>query len=425
MSNDNNNFPSKERQLALDILYSSLKGKKIDIAFEEISSIFVNDPKVRLNQVYNLVYGVARRHFAISAYIDTKIKNPLPEKANLIIEIAIYELAYNKSSKNYAVISDALKLADFLKLTRFKPVINAVIRRFDDDIENGIKLILSQKQVPEHIFKEINKTFKEESLRVMDNFLGTSPLFLSVNTILTNKEDLYAKFKEVGIDSEIINSHGCSAIKTSDSRIFGTKEFQEGFFIIQDLSSQIAVKLLKPYSGMKMLDVCSAPGGKAISAAIQAQDNADITAIDISTSRLFKVHENINRMNIKSINVLIADFMEKEFESEIFDRIFIDPPCSSLGVMGRHPDVLWKKTEKTIKDLSVIQLKLLLRSMELLKKGGRLVYSVCTFTQAETADVINQALSINKGFQKAEEFIYTIPNELGMDGLFISVLEKK
>lgn len=425
MFNSNNQLPSKERQLTLDILYSSLKGRKLDKAFEEIVSVFENDPQVRLNQVYNLVYGVARRHFSISSYINTKIKKPLPEKANLIIEIAIYELAYNRSSKNYAVISDALKLADLLKLTKYKPVINAILRRFDDDIENSIKSISSQKQVPEHLFNEIKKTFKDKSSVVMDKFLNPSPLFLSINTILINKEDLLSILKEDDIEAEVITYNDYCAIKTSDSRIFETKEFKEGFFLIQDLSSQVAVDLLRPYSGMKMLDVCSAPGGKAISAAIKAKDMADITAIDISTSRLFKVHENIKRMKIKSIKVLMADFMEQEFDPESFDRILIDPPCSSLGVMGRHPDVIWKKTEQTIKDLSVIQLNILIRSMDLLKKGGRLVYSVCTFTQTETVDVINQALSVNMDFKKAGEFIYTIPNDLGMDGLFIAVLEKK
>lgn len=425
MSSNKHHLPSKERQLALDILYSSLKGRKLDKAFEEIVSVFENEPGIRLNQVYNLVYGVARRHLLIRSYINTKIKNPLPEKANLIIEIGIYELAYNKSSKNYAVISDALKLADYLKFTKYKSVINAILRRFDEDVENNIKHLLSQKQLPEHIFNEIKKTFKDKASMVMNNFLNPSPLFLGINTVLTNTEELLSVLKKEGIDAEIINYDDFSTIKTFDSRIFGTREFKDGLFLIQDLSSQIAVNLLRPYSGMKMLDICSAPGGKAISSAIKAKDMADITAIDISTSRLFKLHENIKRMKTNSIKVLMADFMEQGFDPESFDRIFIDPPCSSLGVMGRHPDVIWKKTEKTIKDLSVIQLNILLQAMKLLKKGGRMVYSVCTFTQTETIDVINQALSINMDFKKAEEFIYTIPNDLGMDGLFIAVLEKK
>ena len=103
----------------------------------------------------------------------------------------------------------------------------------------------------------------------------------------------------------------------------------------------------------------------------------------------------------------------------------MDPPCSALGVMGRNPDVTWKKSPQLIKELSSLQLSMLLRAMDLLKKGGKMVHSVCTFTQLETTDVINNALSKNGNFRKINDPLYTIPNNLGMDGLFIAVLEKK
>ena len=427
-------MPSKERQLALDILHTALGGRKLDRVFEDTASIFENDTKTRMNQVYNLVYGVARRHFSLSAYIDSKVREKLPIKANLILEIGLYELAFNKSSKDYAVISDALKLADFLNFKKYKPVINAVLRRFADDMENGVKSLLSQKQVPAYVFDEMKKTFGDNATRIMHDLMAPSPLFLSVNTILVTPGELISLFKNQGIDVEKVNfeikekdgsSHSFSTLRTFEGKIFKTPEFEKGLFMIQDFSSQIAVELLGSFSDMKMLDICSAPGGKAITAAIKASDKANITAIDISSSRLFRVHENINRMNIKSINVISADFIEHDFKPESFDRIFLDPPCSALGVMGRNPDVTWKKSPQLIKELSSLQLSMLLRAMDLLKKGGKMVHSVCTFTQLETTDVINNALSKNGNFRKINDPLYTIPNNLGMDGLFIAVLEKK
>jgi 16S rRNA (cytosine967-C5)-methyltransferase len=433
--NTHKNFPSKERQLAVDILYAAFGGRKLDRSFEDTVAVFEKDTKTRINQVYNLVYGVARRHHALNAYIDTKVKKEkLPIKAGLILEIGLYELAFNTSSKSYAVISDALKLADFLQLPKFKPVINAVLRRFADDLDAGVKSILSQKQLPAYIFDEIKNTFGDDATKVMQNLLEPSPMFLTVNTLLTDTKKLILSLAEQGIVAvdgkfETKSSAGAGAagspgvagsfdyIKTTDSKIFKTPEFEKGMFMVQDLSSQIAVTLLKPFEGMNMLDVCTAPGGKAIYSAILAKDNAKIKAVDISSSRLFRVHENIKRMNVKSIEVLAADFMEHNFGEERFDRIFLDPPCSALGVISRNPDVTWKKSGQAIKDLAVIQTGMLSKAMGLLKPGGRLVYSVCTFTQLETTDVI-------KKIAKASETILTIPNDVGMDGLFVAVLEK-
>ncbi|MCX6113101.1 MAG: hypothetical protein NTY22_07485, partial [Proteobacteria bacterium] len=171
------NLPSKERQLALDILYSALGGRKLDRVFEDTASIFENDTKTRMNQVYNIVYGVARRHLSLNAYIDSRVKEKLPAKANIILEIGLYELAFNRSSKDYAVISDALKLADFLDLTKYKSVINAVLRRFADNPDNGIKALLSQKQVSSYVFDEMKRTFGDHATKIMHDFLNPSPLF--------------------------------------------------------------------------------------------------------------------------------------------------------------------------------------------------------------------------------------------------------
>ena len=453
-SNTHKNFPSKERQLAVDILYAAFGGRKLDRAFEDTVAVFEKDTKTRINQVYNLIYGVARRHHALAAYIDTKVKKEkLPIKANLILEIGLYELAFNTSSKSYAVISDALKLADFLQLPKFKPVINAVLRRFADDLDAGVKGILSQKQLPAYMFEEIKNTFKDDAPKVMQNLFEQSPMFLTVNTLLTEPKKLILSLAEQGITavdgkfevkSSVVGTGPAGTagtafagtadsagvvgsfdyIKTTDSKIFKTPEFEKGMFMVQDLSSQIAVILLKPFEGMNMLDICTAPGGKAIYSAILAKDNAKIKAVDISSSRLFRVHENIRRMNVKSIEVVTTDFMEHDFGAERFDRIFLDPPCSALGVAARNPDVTWKKSGQVIKDLSAIQFNMLSRAMGLLKPGGRLVYSVCTFTQAETTDVINKVMTLDKEVEQVIEPFYTIPNTIGMDGLFTAVFHK-
>ena len=409
------NNPSKERIVVLEILESAFNGKKIDRCFASYRSL----SDLRFNQVYNLVNGVARRHFMLEAYVSSKVKKQPPLLIKLILEIGLYELSFNSSAKNYAVVSDCLKLAEHKKLPKFKGLINAILRRFLK--EDDLPTMLKYPTYPKWFLGQIPRVLKNDVDKIVSDFMKESPFFLVVNTLVTDADKLCEAMKEKGID---IACEG-NRLSTSDSRILSTDEFKDGCFFIQDFSAQHAVELLDVYNGMKMLDVCAAPGGKSVKASIVVGDNnTEIQAMDLSDARLVRVYENINRMKIKSIKVINADLLEYDFKGQTYDRIIVDPPCSALGVIGRHPDVLWNKSVRLINELSELQYKLLYKSLELLKTGGKLVYSVCTFTEKETINVIDKVL---KDFDdvKVTEHTLTIPNDIGMDGHFIAVLEKK
>jgi 16S rRNA (cytosine967-C5)-methyltransferase len=106
----------------------------------------------------------------------------------------------------------------------------------------------------------------------------------------------------------------------------------------------------------------------------------------------------------------------------------LDPPCSALGVSARNPDTVWSKNKKVIGELAKLQLDLLLKAMNYTKKGGKLMYSVCTFTEAETIGVINAALEKDKRYKKASDFLVTMPAggmAKNIDGMFIAILERQ
>ena len=415
------NYPaSRERIVAVDVLLSVFgSGKKLDRALEEIDG-----KDLHLNQVYNTVLGVARRHNMFTVYLKQKLEKMPPEKVLFILESALFELSYNSSSKPYAVVSDALKIAENSGLERYKGLINAVLRRFSDNLEQEKKNMEKNPPFPVWFMKELERVFPKDAESISRCFLEHSPLFLFVNTIKTSAEKVLSKLKEQSIEAEIVEYRDVKAIKSNDKKVLHTDEFNDGLYTIQDLSSQVAVNSLKVLSSMSVLDLCSAPGGKAIAAAIMASDNVKITAVDKSSSRLFRVYENIRRMKLSSINVVDADIMSHDFGGELFDRIILDPPCSALGVSGRHPDVVWNKSQKLLHTLALQQTDMLLKAMSLLKNDGRLVYSVCTFTEQETTGVINTVLRERSDFKVVDSY-YTLPNSVGMDGLFVCVLEKK
>ena len=407
---------SLERSIAFEVLYSAMyQGKKLDQAL-----LRHKDSNVKFNQVYNLTMGVARAHYQLEAYIRSKAKSLEPQVL-LILELATYELFYNASAKPYAVISEALKLTESFKLFKYKKLVHGVLSAVSKDQEAGLDISEEYPPFPVWMMEEIAAVFPNAKGKVMDQLTSQAPFFLTVNTLKISVEDLHKSFLEQGIKAEPEEKDGVRTIRTFDKKILMSKEFREGFFTIQDLSSQIAVKMLEPFKGMKMLDLCSAPGGKAIAAAILAEDDCDIHSIDKSSARLLRFHENLNRMKLKSIKIINGDVMELNEEEGGFDIVMLDPPCSALGVSARNPDTIWSKDKAGIKKLSELQLELLLKAMKYTKKGGKLLYSVCTFTRVETIGVINSALEKNAQYKKVVEHI-TMPGE--MDGLFITILER-
>lgn len=409
-----------ERSIVFEVLYASIfEGRKLDQTL-----LKHKNSDVRFNQVYNLTMGVARAHYQLEAYLRSKARGSLDPKALLILEIATYELFFNTSAKDYAVISEALKLAEAKKLFKFKKVIHGILSAVSKESVDGPKTLSKYPPFPNWMMEEISKVFPNQTLQVLDQLTAPAPFFLSVNTLKISPAELDKKLLAQDIKVENVSSNGVNTLVTFDKKILNTPEFLEGLFTIQDISSQIAVKMLAPFKGMSMLDLCSAPGGKAITAAIMADDDCTIISVDKSAARLLRSHENINRMKLKSISVVNSDVLELNEKPQSFDLVMLDPPCSALGVSARNPDTVWTKDKKVLKELGALQLQLLLKAMEFTKKGGRLMYSVCTFTELETIAVINAALEKNKDYQKASDFVITMPAS-GMDGMFIAILERK
>lgn len=416
-------YPSKERVLSAEIILNVLSSKKLD---EQISQ--VAGEGIRKNQVYNLCYGAVRHYHQIGSYISKKARKKAGKKTGkkttVILTLALFELAYNDSSKPYAVISEALKLMDHFGQGNAKPFVNAVLSNFIRNLEVEKAVLEAEPLYPEFINAEAKAVFGANTQEVFKGFVQAAPFFMLVNENKISIEELNSKMSSNGIETVIVDHDGVKAISTFDRAIFKTEEFSGGCFIIQDLSSQFAVSKLEPFEGMRMLDLCSAPGGKAIKAAIMAKDKAKIKAVDRSPSRLLRMHENINRLAIKSIEVVSAQAQEAGLEENAFDRVFVDPPCSALGVLRRNPDITMREGSLNWEKLPQVQMEILGSGLRSLKPGGLLVYSVCTFRKAETSDVIKRALELNGNVTLKFECL-TLPNSVNMDGLYIAVLEKK
>jgi 16S rRNA (cytosine967-C5)-methyltransferase len=164
--------------------------------------------------------------------------------------------------------------------------------------------------------------------------------------------------------------------------------FSEGWWTIQDSSAQLVSHLLDPQAGDVVIDACAAPGGKTTHIAELMGDEGKIWACDKAASRLKKLKENAQRLQLKSIQICTGDSRNFSQFTNSADRVLLDAPCSGLGTLHRRPDIRWRVTPATVDELSVLQGELLEQAASWVKPGGVLVYATCTLHQQENEGVI-------------------------------------
>jgi 16S rRNA (cytosine967-C5)-methyltransferase len=187
--------------------------------------------------------------------------------------------------------------------------------------------------------------------------------------------------------------------------------FRDGDCSVQDIASQAAAVLLKPQAGMRILDACAAPGGKATHILEHCPGIRELVALDESSARLGRVAENFSRLSLDA-TILQGDARKPPlwWDGEPFDRILLDAPCSATGVIRRHPDIRFLRKQSDIERLAEQQLEMLQALWPLLKPRGSLLYSTCSILRAENDQVVERFIEANTDAK-------TLALELDMPGM--------
>lgn len=389
-------------------------GEKSDFAFKKYL-----EPETNTNQIYNLVFGVLRYYFIFNNYLKNNIKRMPDHEVQIIMMMGIYELNFMNSSKDYAVYSQYLNFLDFLKLSKFKALFNGVLAK----VPKKIDLTNILKMYPKNFISELKDVDIEKYLL---NTLEKPKLAFILNS---------AKDKTKNEILDAIDNYKIflNTYYYSDNADLLKEDFlKSGYIYIQDIGAQLVADLINYDTKVKVLDLCSAPGGKTINIAIKLLEhgnNNSIISVEKSKFKYDILESNIKTLGLNNVVLLNQNILDLKFNEE-FDYIVLDPPCSALGTYRRHPEVLFNSSQK----LNKIQLELLNKAKDFLKPGGKIIYSVCTFTKGETTDVISEFLK-NSNFRQLELpekfkifknsfFINTAMYNDIMDTHFITVLEK-
>jgi 16S rRNA (cytosine967-C5)-methyltransferase len=384
-----------------------------------------------------LTYGTLRRRLPIDHALTPHLRRGLeatPQSVLEILRLGAYQLLYTRIP-SYAAISSTVDLAS----GRQRGFVNAVLRRVersgvvlpsgDSDDDVSIRTGLAPWAVRE-LGRHLGDAEAESAAAA---FAEPAPLTVRVNACVARDDEVLAAFEAAGV--QVMSGRlRPSSLVVSGAVAFSSPRdlpgFREGAVAIQDQASAFVVDVLDPRPGERVLDACAAPGGKSADIGCRVADGGRLVAADVSPVRARLVLEQLRRLHVPG--VVVAQDTRRPAVRGRFDRVLVDAPCSGIGSARRRPELLWRVTRDRLASLARLQVAIAEAAADLLRPGGRLVYSVCTFPRAET-DAACDALVRHRpdlvpepieGPDGRSERVRLWPHRHGSDGMFVASFRK-
>ena len=250
-----------------------------------------------------------------------------------------------------------------------------------------------------------------------------APVYLRVNTLKTNPEELVSVLAGEGIEAKLVPGHPDALEMEGRTNVIRLGSFRKGLYEVQDAASQRVAPFVQPEAGQIIIDACAGAGGKTLHLAALSQDKARIVAMDVEGWKLEELKKRASRAGLKSVETeLIRGNKTLKYWEGKADRLLLDAPCSGLGVLRRHPDSKWKLNPEAIEEVMETQAEILHRYCRMLKPGGVLVYATCSLMPGENDRQVQEFLEEHPEFQ-LEEMDRTWPSD-GWDGFFMARMRK-
>lgn len=402
------------------------------------SDLSGNDKALLYEIVHGVVRWMGRLDWVLNGFYKGTFSKGIPNLKNAL-RVALYQILFLDRVPDHASVNEAVDFIKKLHGQRPADLTNAVLRNIIRS-KNGIRYPDAEEDLPGYLaafyshptwmIKRWLERFGREDTEALMNANNERPfLTLKVNSLKVNTREFQSLLNSVNLKftqgkylPEFFKLHNLSNITQ-------WQYFNEGYFYIQDESTGLACRLLDAQPEMRVLDLCAAPGGKTSYLADMMNNKGEITALDRYDSRLDILRKNINRLGVTNVKTIETDALE--FESEPFDKILVDVPCSGTGTLSKKPDIKWKKDLFDIRKLNELQYNLLNKAASLLKVEGHLVYSTCSIEEEENYDIVSKFLKNNNNYKLVDASsmyppellngkgcIQTLPHKHGLDGAF-------
>ncbi|CEI84348.1 MULTISPECIES: 16S rRNA (cytosine(967)-C(5))-methyltransferase RsmB [Oceanobacillus] len=441
------------RQTMLDVLIRIEKDKGYSnlLLNQELKQKGLIEKDKRL--LTEVVYGTIQNQITIDYYLAPFIKNKkkIDVWVKQLLRMSVYQMVYLEKIPDHAVLHESVEIAKIRGHKGIASFVNGILRSMQRDglpdlslIKDPVERISVETSHPLWLVERwIEMYGKERTEAMCHENLKHFPMSIRIQPMKTNRETVIEQLEREGfmVSASQFSPQG---ILIEKGNIFKTNLLQEGFVTIQDQSSMLAAESLKLEPGMKVLDTCSAPGGKVTHIAEKMTDQGDIHAYDLHQKKVKLIEEKAAVLNLHSISAHQGDArkLNEKYEEASFDRILIDAPCSGLGVINGKPEIKYEKQVQDIERLAAIQLDIVQAAAKLLKPDGLLIYSTCTVDKEENNQVIQKFLEKNDGFSVdlsfredlseqlkqapgwSSEGLQLFPQDFQTDGFFLTRIKR-
>lgn len=392
-----------------------------------------------------ITYGTLQHQMTLDYYLEPYLKGKIEPWVKTLLRMSLYQIVYLDRIPSHAVVHEAVEIAKRRGHGGVASLVNGVLRsvqrsgvRSFNTIADPIEKISIETSHPAWMIKRWAEQFGLEKTREMaleNNKIPSQTV--RVNTVRATVEEAIEMLESEGLEavpSKIIPE----CLVVTGGQPARTATFEKGFITIQDESSMLPSYALQLEPGMKVLDMCAAPGGKSTHIAEKLNNEGVLYSMDLHPHKVKLIKESADRLGHTVIETDVGDGKKsvERFGKEQFDRVLVDAPCSGLGVIKRKPDIKYTKKEEDFSRLQEIQIELLDQAAQLLKPDGILVYSTCTVDNMENRGTAERFLKEHPDMEKIQVslpealgikhtgFVQVFPQDFGSDGFFIAAFRK-
>lgn len=381
--------------------------KHIDTAYKILSKVFQEGTYSNMaflgervsDMSTKLVYGTLEENVKIEFILSQLVEKKPQNSVLTLLKIGTYALLNLTDVPKFAIVSECVEVAKANGKGGASGFINAVLKKVADgkyslpkeSDENYLSVTYSK---PQWFCDKLEKQYGKEVARIILSAKSTTLEHIRINSRMATESDVEFLLKKNKTDFKKSDVGGY-IVKANDTV---RHMFDKGLVTFQSPSSILAVKALGVTDGAQILDICSAPGGKAIYIS-ELCPHGKVTACDLYPHRVALIQKYKNRMHTPNVKAVEADACVYNADwDKSFDFVLCDAPCSCLGTFKKHPDVFLNKTEKSVEELCIMQAKIIENAGKYLKVGGAMVYSTCTLFREENEDIVNDFLARHSDF---------------------------
>ena len=408
-----------------------------------------------------LVYGTIQRRLTLDYWLSGFVSrgtDKLQPWVLMLLRMSLYQLVYLDRVPPHAAVSEAVKIAKKRGHPGIVSLVNGVLRSLagsrdelqPPDDPDPVRRLSVKHSFPEWMAARWIGAYGEETAeRIMASLNERPRTTIRVNRLRGGRRSVLERLRKEGYDAKLSLITQAGIVIRRGGNLADTDGYRAGEWTVQDEAAMLVAEACDPEPGMRVLDCCAAPGGKSTHLAELMGDVGEVLANDIHAHKERLIVEHARRLGLASVRTSVCDAADlpSRVGTETMDVVLLDAPCSGFGVIRRKPEIRWTRQPADIDEIAAVQHRLLAAASALVKPGGLLVYSTCTFEPRENEEQVRRFLASHPEFEPDADWprpmmeafravglpepdpdtgsVTLLPHLAGTDGFFIARLRKR